>query len=416
MVYVLSKSGQPLMPTKKHGKVRHMLNSGKAKVVKRTPFTIQLTYETDSYTQDINVGVLPGYEEIRISAATEKEELYSGVTELRTNIPTLLEKRREARRTRRNRLRYRHARFDNRIRTKKKGWMAPSVTQKVDSQINAIQKVASILPVNKVYIEVAKFDIQKIINPDISGEEYQQGYDEWNVREYVLARDKHTCRYCKGKSGDDILGIHHLKNYLPDRKAHYSPSNSVTTCRTCHDKINAGEEMPKLRKAGDFRAEAFLNTTRYCLAAKARDLFPEKTFVTFGYVIKNTRINAGLPSTKENYVLCITNNPNATPSEEFFAARKLRCHNRQIYKSNPMKGGIYKKCQSPKYLNGIKLWDKVLYNGQVGFISSRNRLGSCGYVKIKTFDGEMIKSSARIDQVKVLEHAGSLIIERKKKG
>jgi len=39
MVYVLSKEGEPLIPTKRHGKVRHLLKQGKAKVIKKMPFT-----------------------------------------------------------------------------------------------------------------------------------------------------------------------------------------------------------------------------------------------------------------------------------------------------------------------------------------------------------------------------------------
>ena len=53
MVYVLNKNGQSLMPTNRHGKVKHLLKDGKAKVVKRCPFTIKLTYETTNYTQDL---------------------------------------------------------------------------------------------------------------------------------------------------------------------------------------------------------------------------------------------------------------------------------------------------------------------------------------------------------------------------
>ena len=40
----------------------------------------------------------------------------------------------------------------------------------------------------KIVIETASFDIQKIKDPDVEGEGYQQG-DQlgfWNVREYVL--------------------------------------------------------------------------------------------------------------------------------------------------------------------------------------------------------------------------------------
>ena len=43
MVYVLSKNGTPIMPTNNHAKVRLLLKHGKAKVVNRTPFTIQLS-------------------------------------------------------------------------------------------------------------------------------------------------------------------------------------------------------------------------------------------------------------------------------------------------------------------------------------------------------------------------------------
>jgi hypothetical protein len=60
MVYVLSRDGKPLMPTERHGKVRHLLNDGKAKVVRREPFTIKLLYETTEYTQDITLGVDTG--------------------------------------------------------------------------------------------------------------------------------------------------------------------------------------------------------------------------------------------------------------------------------------------------------------------------------------------------------------------
>ena len=60
MVYVLSKNGQPLMPTNRHGKVKHLLKSGKAKVVRRCPFTIKLLYDSATYTQNLTLGVDTG--------------------------------------------------------------------------------------------------------------------------------------------------------------------------------------------------------------------------------------------------------------------------------------------------------------------------------------------------------------------
>ncbi|MBR5172627.1 MAG: RRXRR domain-containing protein, partial [Phascolarctobacterium sp.] len=56
LVYVLNKNGQPLMPTNRCGKVRRMLKSGLAVVVKRCPFTIRLNYETTNVVQEVVLG------------------------------------------------------------------------------------------------------------------------------------------------------------------------------------------------------------------------------------------------------------------------------------------------------------------------------------------------------------------------
>ena len=44
-VYVISKTGQPLMPTRRFGNVRRLLKNKQTKVIRRCPFTIQLLYE-----------------------------------------------------------------------------------------------------------------------------------------------------------------------------------------------------------------------------------------------------------------------------------------------------------------------------------------------------------------------------------
>lgn len=50
MVYVLNQNGQPIMPTENHAKVRILLKTQKAKVVKRCPFTNKqkLSYRKES--------------------------------------------------------------------------------------------------------------------------------------------------------------------------------------------------------------------------------------------------------------------------------------------------------------------------------------------------------------------------------
>jgi hypothetical protein len=66
------------MPTNRRGKVKRLLKQGLAKVVKVKPFTIQLLYDTTTYTQDVILGIDSGYNYIGFSAITEKKELISG--------------------------------------------------------------------------------------------------------------------------------------------------------------------------------------------------------------------------------------------------------------------------------------------------------------------------------------------------
>ena len=184
---MLNNQGNPLMPCKE-AKARQLLKQNKAIVAKHEPFTIQLTFECENQTQEVSLGVDAGSKHIGVSATTEKQVLYEADVELRNDIVDKLSSRREARRTRRNRLRYRPARFDNRVHSKHKGWLAPSVEQKINSHIQTIKRLNQILPISKIVVETAQFDIQKIQNPDIEGEQYQQGNQLgfWNVREYVL--------------------------------------------------------------------------------------------------------------------------------------------------------------------------------------------------------------------------------------
>ena len=71
-VFVLSESGEPLMPTKRFGKVRRMLKDGRAKVVGHEPFTIQLQYKTTEYVQSVVLGIDAGYQSIGSLRSPEK--------------------------------------------------------------------------------------------------------------------------------------------------------------------------------------------------------------------------------------------------------------------------------------------------------------------------------------------------------
>ena len=153
-VYVINKHGRPLMPCSP-AKARHLLDAGKAKVKKRTPFTIQLVYGSSGYTQEVILGVDAGSKTIGMSASTKKEEVFAADVTPRNDVVDLMSTRREFRRARRNRkTRYRKPRFDNRVRSKHKEWLAPSVEVKIQEHITSIKRVCRILPVSKVVIRI----------------------------------------------------------------------------------------------------------------------------------------------------------------------------------------------------------------------------------------------------------------------
>ena len=124
-----------------------------------------------------------------------------------------------------------------------------------------IKKVHEILPITKIIVETAQFDIQKINKPEIESVEYQQGEQLgfWNVREFILFRDNHTCQHCKGKSKDKILNVNHIESRLTGGD---SPNNLVTLCETCHNDYHKGKIDLKIKRGKKFNHARKLDRTK----------------------------------------------------------------------------------------------------------------------------------------------------------
>lgn len=408
MVYVLNNKGNPLMPCKE-AKARKLLKQNKAIVAKYEPFTIQLTFECENQTQEVSLGIDAGSKHIGISATTEKQVLYEADVELRNDIVDKLSSRREARRTRRNRLRYRPARFNNRIRSKHNGWLAPSIEQKINSHIQTIKRLHQILPISKIIVETAQFDIQKIKNPDIEGEQYQQGDQMgfWNVREYVLFRDNHQCQCCKGKSKDNRLNVHHLESR---KTGGDSPSNLITLCETCHNEYHQGKIKLSVKRGRSFRDAAFMGIMRKTLLSRLRQIYPNVQ-ETFGYVTKNTRIENDLP--KEHYVdaRCISGNPLAKLLGYCLYQKCVRRQNRKMTKDKFIKGGIKKNNQLIGDVFGFGLFDTVEYQKKRYFVFGRRKRGD---FDIRTLDGKKINNgSISYKKLKIIQKNNNILTERR---
>ncbi len=304
-VYVINQRKEPLMPTTPQ-KARKLLKQKKAKVIELKPFTIQLLIATGEAKQDVTLGIDSGYLNIGFSAATAEKELITGEVGLLQGMSERITERVMYRRIRRQRLRYRKPRLDN--RKSEEGWLAPCIQHKLDSHIRFIDKLKKLLPVTETIVEVANFDIQKIKNPDISGEKYQQGEQMgfWNLREYILHRDGHKCQNpnCKNKDREPILEIHHIQ--YKSNGGTDSPNNLITLCNKCHTAANHKQgkflyewqtEKPKIR---GFKDATFMTIVRWRLVNFIECLH------TYGYITKTERIENSMEKTHYNDAFIIS--------------------------------------------------------------------------------------------------------------
>ena len=414
VVYVLDKCGTPLMPTERCGWVAYALKHGEAKVVRRETFTIQLLRDSTHYLQEVTLGVDTGSRHIGLSATTETKELYSAQVELRTDVSELLTARREFRRGRRGRRHnwYRPARWANRANEEGNAALPPSVRHKADSHIRAIRFVCRILPVQKIVVEIGKFDSQKLKYPEIQGEQYQHGtLAGWeNLKAYAKYRDGYKCRACgKSKHKDGVkLEVHHRI-----RKADGGtdvPENVVTLCEDCHKAHHRGERKLKFRRPPQHKGEAHMNAMRNRLM---REIYNFGVIVrfTYGYKTAMARREHGIEKSHSSDAFCIAGNFKAERNGcNRYLHKFVRRHNRQLLKTTILKGGYRKANQAPKYVFGFRLFDMVSYKGIPCFVFGRRSSGS---FDIRTLDGKKISTGVSYKRLKPLTKSTTMLTERR---
>ena len=406
MVYVLNSDGSPLMPCTE-AKARHLIEGGKAKVVRRTPFIIRLAFlvEGELNTEAVTLGVDAGSSVIGVSATTEGRVLFEAEVEIRQDVPQNMEERRSKRSGRRSRkTRYREARLDNRRRPK--GWLTPTMETKVRTHENVIDKVCSILPVSRIVIETASFDIQKIRDPEVEGEEYQQGeqFGYENVKAYVKARDGFRCRSCGAR---DYLEVHHIRQRKDGGSN--SPDNLVTLCHGCHMAWHDGKkDMVALSSDPGFKAATQMSTMRWILLDRVRKAHPDIPVEhAYGYVTNHERNSLGLEKRHFIDARVISGNVTARSDGVLWHIVARRSHNRKIHKDTILKNGVRKANQAARKVAGFGLGDKVRYAGQLCYIHGRR---SSGYFDIRRLDGTRVHAGIHYRHLTLVERANTNLI------
>lgn len=376
-VFVLSKEGIPLMPTTPR-RARLWLKARRAKVIRHEPFTIQLCFETASYTQAVTVGVDSGSKTVGIAAIAKGETLLQAEVHLRTNISEKLTQRRTYRRTRRRRkTRYRAPRYAN--RTRRTGWLPPSVSSKLSATLKAVRFVASLLPVRQVNVEIASFDTQKMRNPETTGVAYQQGtLFGYRVREYLLEKWQRTCAYCGAK--DAALQVEHIVPKV--RGGSDRVDNLTLACAPCNqrkgNRTAAEFGFPQIQAQArlPLRDAAQVSTLKAALLSQLTRLFGEQRVqVRYGYQTKYQRIR-GLNLSKSHAhdavaIACELGEVIVPLS----VAWQIRCLPRGSYQRFNGKRSEH-KIWAPRKVKGWRLYELVEAKGHRGYIGGRREKGS----------------------------------------
>ena len=419
---VLDQQGKPLMPTTRLGKVYRLLKTKKAHIVSYEPFTIQLDYEPDTHIiQPMTLGVDSGAIHSGYSVANENREYYSAEVIARDDISKRLSDRRMYRRNRRSRkTRYRKPRFNNR-KNKKKGWLPPSLEQKVIVQLNEIDHLHRYFPIEIIIVEVAEFDIQKIKNPDISGIEYQQGtLQGYNIRNYLLEKHVRKCFYC-GKS----VSKFEVEHMIPKTRGGSNRIDNLTlSCHECNQKkdtltaeefikqtLPAKKATVKLKQLPNekylFKYMTQMNTTRWALYNAINEKYANVK-MTYGYITKHDRIQANLPKAHHIDAKCITGFVTVPSMKQTVVKIKMRQHNRQLHRATFSKGHIRKAACLPTITFGFQLYDLVLFNNHRYYIKGRRSSGSFALVSVEGLKDE----NRNYKKLTLLAHTNAYLTNR----
>lgn len=369
IVYVLGMNGQPLMPTRRSGWVYRALRDGRAKVVSKCPFTIKLLYESTNFIQPLTLGVDTGSKYVGSAVVNDETSkvLYESQVELRDDIKPKMDRRRQFRRVRRNKLRYRPVRFNNRKTSKRKDRYNPTLISKFQGHTREIEFIKSILPISSLVLEVGEFDIQLLQDTSLAYRKwgYQKGelYQQENFKQAARARDNYRCQCCGKK--DRRLEVHHL---LPRSKGGSDKlANLITLCSDCHHLAHSSEEQLLAfqkrfgKKAkGTLRYATQMNVLRHMLQRE----YPNAE-ITYGFITKEVRRIFSIEKTHATDACCIASRGILFTNENSNKYKK-KCVAKGDYDRTDVCRGKFVILPKGK-IAGFRRYDKVLHDNKEYF-------------------------------------------------
>lgn len=246
-VFLIDTDKKPLDPIHS-AQARQLLRNGKAAIFRRFPFTLILKESRpDAPVQPLRLKIDPGAKTTGFALVNDATGEVVFACELQHRgfaIRDALTSRRQIRRGRRARkTRYRAPRFNNRKRPSY--WLPPSLQSRVENIKTWVKRLIKLARIGAISQELVRFDMQLLLNPDIQGNEYQQGtLAGYETREYLLQKWDRTCVYCGAK--DIPLQVEHIH---PRAKGGSNRlSNLTLSCEKCNVKKGTKDVKDFLKK------------------------------------------------------------------------------------------------------------------------------------------------------------------------
>lgn len=234
-ILVVDAERRPLMPCSP-ARARLLLKQGKAAVLRRFPFVLILKEpRPEGQVVPLRLKLDPGAKTTGLAVVNETTGEIVWAADLvhrGEQIHKNLTQRAALRRGRRGRhTQYRQPRWQNRRRPR--GWLAPSLFSCVQMVHTIVRRLTRFCPIGSLSMELVRFDMALLQQPDIEGIAYQRG-TLWGVevRQYLLAKWEHRCAYCAASNCP--LEIDHVQpraNGGSDRI-----SNLVIACHRCNQR------------------------------------------------------------------------------------------------------------------------------------------------------------------------------------
>src|SRR5712692_8667144 len=402
-VYVRNQDGQPVMPCTP-AKARKLLRAGKARVVERCPFTIQLEWQCEGNVQEVTVGIDKGSHITGMCCVGNGTVLLAADIHHRRDVKAKMDDRRDRRKRRRARKWYRAPRWANRAASTRSGRLPPSVKTNVEEVIRIVARIP--LPISSLVIEDVQIDIARLNDPTLRGSRYQDPtrLDE-NLRIACLMRDGYTCQQCNKRNAR--LQAHHI--VYREHGGKDTLANLLTLCETCHSRVHVAKiHLQKTGVSGhlDQIAQRTMQGKTYLYATLCK-LAPLST--VFGYETAAYRKYLGLSKTHSIDALCIATLasgevvplPQTNVYQIGFRPRQTRRH----YHDLPRKGQGRVKYQVNEELAGFRKGDLVRVKGR--YVKQINSIYSNGYPAFKRVKGEPFQ--ARPGDCQLLERGRTIL-------